>query len=263
MLTQDENIVDLKIAVQYRVSNPGDFLFNVKDPEVTLRQATESAIREVIGKNEMDFILGEGRIVIRDNAHQLIQEILDGYAAGLLITSVNLQDAQPPEQVQDAFADAVKAREDFERLKNEAEAYSNAIIPQSRGVAARTLEEAEAYKEQVIARAEGEATRFEQVLSEYKQAPEVTRKRLYLESMESVLSNSSKVMLDVQGGNNLLYLPLDRIMERRAPEQNNSSNTASSSDSRSSGMTSAPAPQLRPNRFENEFDDTLRDGGVR
>jgi membrane protease subunit HflK len=223
MLTQDENIVDVKLAVQYKVKSASDFLFNVNEPEVTLRQATESAIREIIGKNEMDFILKEGRTEITAQSRELIQDILDRYKSGLQVTSVNLQDAQPPEPVQDAFADAVKAREDSERVKNEAETYSNDIIPRARGNAARQLAEAEAYKEKVIAEAKGEASRFEQVFAEYRKAPEVTRKRLYLESMESVLGNSSKVMVDVKSGNNIIYLPLDRMSGRNPLDMSNTS----------------------------------------
>jgi membrane protease subunit HflK len=218
MLTQDENIVDIQLAVQYKVKNAGDYLFNVKDPDITLRQATESAVREIIGKNKMDFVLTQGRSEIANRVHKLIQEILDRYQAGLQITSVNMQDAQPPEQVQAAFDDAVKAREDNVRQKNEAEAYANDIIPRAQGQAARKLEEANAYKEQVIAEANGEASRFDQIYTAYKKAPEVTRKRLYLESLESVLGNSSKVMVDVKGSNNLLYLPLDKIINQKTPD---------------------------------------------
>jgi membrane protease subunit HflK len=217
MLTQDENIVDIHLAVQYKIKSASDYLFNTKDPDITLRQATESALREIIGKNKMDFVLTEGRTEIASKVAALIQTILDRYETGLLVTSVNMQDAQPPEPVQAAFDDAVKAREDNERLKNEAQAYANDILPRARGKAARQLEEANAYKEQVIAEANGETSRFLQVLAEYTKAPEVTRKRLYLESVEQVLSNTSKVMVDVEGGNNLLYLPLDRIMQGRMP----------------------------------------------
>jgi membrane protease subunit HflK len=214
MLTQDENIVDVRLAVQYKVKSASDFLFNVKDPEITLHQLIESTIREIIGKSNMDFILTGGRAEITALAQQQIQDVMDRYGTGLLITSVNMQDAQPPEQVQEAFADAVKAQGDQERVINEAQAYANDILPKARGNAARQLSEANAYKEQAIAKATGEAARFEKVLIEYKDAPLVTRKRLYLETVESVLSNSSKVMVDVKGGNNILYLPLDRIIER-------------------------------------------------
>ncbi len=211
MLTQDENIVDVKLAVQYKVKSASDFLFKVRDPEVTLRQAVESAIREIVGKNDMDFILNE-RAAITAQAKEVAQDIVDRYETGLIITTLNMQDAQPPEQVQDAFADAVKAQGDQARVINEAEAYSNDIIPRARGKAARQLAEANAYKEQVIAESTGEASRFSQVLAAYKKAPKVTRKRLYIEAVESVLANTSKVLVDVKGGGNLLYLPLDKMM---------------------------------------------------
>lgn len=219
MLTQDENIVDIKFAVQYRVSDAKDYLFQVRDPDSTLRQATESAVREVIGKARMDFVLTEGQSDIADRVKKLLQTILDTYKTGLLVTSVNLQSAQPPAEVKGAFDDAIKSREDQQRLINEAKAYSNDIIPKARGNAARQLEEANGYKARVSAQAEGEASRFEQLLTEYKAAPEVTRKRLYLETVQSVLQNTSKVMVDVDGGNNLLYLPLDRIMSGSSGSQ--------------------------------------------
>ncbi len=212
MLTQDENIVDVNFAVQYRIKEARDYLFNMRSPDETLREATESAVREIVGKSKMDFVLTEGRSEMVQSAEVLIQEILDRYGSGLQVTSVNMQDAQPPEQVQAAFSDAVKAREDEQRLKNEAEAYSNDILPKARGAGARMFEEATAYKSKVVAEAEGQASRFLQVLTEYQKAPIVTRERLYLDAMEAVLNNSSKVMLDVEGGGNLLYLPLDRMM---------------------------------------------------
>jgi len=212
MLTQDENIVDVNFAVQYRIKNAQDYLFNLRSPDETLREATESAVREIVGKSKMDFVLTEGRSDMVQSAEILIQEILDRYGSGLQVTSVNMQDAQPPEQVQAAFSDAVKAREDEQRLKNEAEAYANDILPKARGAGARMNEEATAYKSKVVAEAEGQASRFLQVLAEYKKAPEVTRERLYLDAMEAVLNSSSKVMLDVEGSGNLLYLPLDRMM---------------------------------------------------
>ncbi|MFQ5488880.1 MAG: FtsH protease activity modulator HflK, partial [Gammaproteobacteria bacterium] len=213
MLTQDENIIDIQVAVQYKIKDAKDYLFNLRDPDLTLHEASESAIREVIGKSSMDFVLTEGRSEIVARTQQLTQEILDRYQSGLLITSVNMQDAQPPEEVQDAFNDAIKAREDEQRLKNEAEAYSNDVLPKARGKAARMLEEANAYKSKVVSRAEGEASRFIQLLVEYGKAPGVTRERLYLDAIEEVLRRSSKVMLDMKGGNNLLYLPLDRLMQ--------------------------------------------------
>jgi membrane protease subunit HflK len=217
MLTQDENIVDVKFTVQYQVKDARDYLFNVRDPDQTLREATESAVREIIGQSEMDFVITGGRSEVVERVKVLVQEILDRYRAGLTVVNLNMQDAQAPEQVQGAFADAVKAREDEQRLKNEAEAYSNDVLPRARGAAARLIEEANAYREQVIAQAEGETARFLSVLVQYEKAPAVTRKRLYLESMESVLSQSSKVMVDTKGGNNLLYLPLDKLMQRDLP----------------------------------------------
>jgi membrane protease subunit HflK len=217
MLTQDENIVDVRLNVQYQIQDPRNYLFNVVDPQETLRQVMESAAREAIGKSTMDFVLTEGRSDIVADIKSLSQEILDRYGTGLSITNVNLQDAQPPDEVQAAFADAIKAREDEQRFKNEAEAYRNEVIPRARGQAARRLEESSAYKDQIVAKAEGEASRFEQLLGEYQKAPEVTRQRLYLETMESVLGRTNKVILTGEGGNNsLFYLPLDKLINQRS-----------------------------------------------
>ena len=215
MLTQDENIVDIQFAVQYKVSNSKEYVFNVRDPDTTLRQVTETAMREVVGKNNMDFVIKDGRLEVATRTKDLMKAILDSYKIGLVVTNVNMQNAQPPEQVQHAFSDAVKAREDKERLVNEAEAYSNDILPRARGKAARMGQEAAAYRDEIIAKANGETARFLKVLKEYKRAPVVTRERLYLESMESVLGNSNKVMVDVKKGNNLMYLPLDRLQSRQ------------------------------------------------
>lgn len=214
MLTQDENIISVAMAVQYRVKDARDYLFQVRDPDTTLREVTESALRQVVGQSKLDFVLTEGRSEVVLRTETLMQEILDLYRTGLQLTSVALQDAQPPEQVQGAFEDAIKAREDEQRLKNEAEAYSNEIIPIARGKAARQLEEANAYKDQVVAQAEGEAKRFEQLMLEYQRAPGVTRQRLYLDAIESVLNESSTVMVDLEDSNSLMYLPLDRILQR-------------------------------------------------
>lgn len=214
MLTQDENIVDIRLAVQYQVKDPQAYLFNVRDPDLTLRQVIESATREAVGKSTMDFVLTEGRAEIVAQVRRLGQEVLDQYGAGLQLITVNLQDAQPPEEVQPAFAEAIRAREDEQRLINEAQAYANEIIPKARGQAARRLEEAEAYREEITAQAEGEASRFTQLLTEYLKAPVVTRERLYLETIQLVLANASKVLVDVEGGNNLFYLPLDKFMRQ-------------------------------------------------
>ncbi|NOR43544.1 MAG: FtsH protease activity modulator HflK [Gammaproteobacteria bacterium] len=216
MLTQDENIVDVLGTVQYQIDSAEKYLFNVRNPEISLSQVTESALRQSIGRSKMDYVITEGRGEIAIQVRGLIQEIVNGYQTGLIIFKVNIQNAKPPEQVKDAFDDVTQAREDEERFKNEAEAYRNEVIPKARGASARMREEAEAYKNEVIARAEGEATRFNQLLKEYKKAPAITRDRLYIDMMESVLSNSSKVMVDVEGGNNLLYLPLDKLMERES-----------------------------------------------
>jgi membrane protease subunit HflK len=211
MLTKDENIVDVRLAVQYQVKNAKDYIFKLLNPTATLKQVTESAERGVIGHSTMDFVLTEGRSEIVAEIRAEIQKVMDSYESGVLITTVNLQDAQPPEQVQGAFEDAIKAREDEQRFINEAQAYSNEVIPVARGAASRKVQEAEAYKEKAIAQATGEVSRFSQLLTEYKKAPQVTRQRMYLESMEQVLGNTSTVMVDVKGGNNLLYLPLDKL----------------------------------------------------
>jgi membrane protease subunit HflK len=250
MLTQDENIVDVQFAVQYQVKDAQSYLFNVRDPDETLREATESAVREIIGKSEMDFVITGGRSEVVTRAQELIQEILDQYETGLLVTQLTMQDAQAPQQVQGAFADAVKAREDEQRLKNEAEAYANDVLPKARGRAARLIEEANAYKEQVIAEAEGETSRFLSVLAEYRKAPKVTRERLYIDTLEKVLHKSSKVLVDTKGSNNLLYLPLDKLMER------SSSSTAGAPPSKN---YEAERPELNTQTNNTTQTRTLRD----
>ena len=217
MLTKDENIVDVRLAVQYQVKDAKEYVFNVYDPASTLKQVTESVERGVIGHSDMDFVLTEGRSEIVLAIKSEIQSVMDFYKTGILITSVNLQDAQPPEQVQGSFEDAIKAREDKQRLINEAEAYSNDVVPKSRGAASRIVQEAEAYKERVIAQADGDVSRFSQLLTEYKKAPAVTKERMYIEAMESVLGRSNNILVDVKGGNNVLYLPLDKL-NNKPPE---------------------------------------------
>ena len=214
MLTQDENIVDLEGSVQYQVADATSYLFNTRLPELALTQATESAIRQSIGRTKMDYVITEGRGQISVQVKDLIQTIVDTYGTGMHVIKVNIQHARPPEAVKDAFDDVTQSREDEERLKNEAETYANGVIPKARGNAARIREEAGAYKSEVVANAEGEAKRFTQLLAAYEKAPNVTRERLYLDMMESVLNKSSKVMLDVTGSNNLLYLPLDKLMSQ-------------------------------------------------
>ncbi len=213
MLTDDENIINIQFAVQYILKDPVDYVFNNRGPDEAVMQVAETAIREIVGKSRMDFVLYEGREQIAVKAAELMQAILDRYETGILISKVTMQNAQPPEQVQAAFDDAVKAGQDRERQKNEGQAYANDVIPKARGTAARLLQEAEGYKQRLIAMAEGDASRFRQLNSEYAKAPEVTRNRLYLETMQQVYANTSKVMVDAKGQGNLLYLPLDKLMQ--------------------------------------------------
>ena len=219
MLTKDENIVDVTVSAQYRIANLKDFVLNVKDPESSLRQATESALRHVVGDNTLDQTLTVGRQDIAMRVAERLQNYLDIYKTGLNVQQVNIEKTDPPAAVKDAFDDVVAAREDKERLQNEAERYALSIVPEARGQAQARIQDAEGYKKQVVANAEGEVVRFDKLLEEYRKAPEVTRDRLYIDAMQSVLSNSTKIMIDVEGGNNLLYLPLDKIMEQNKKEE--------------------------------------------
>lgn len=221
MLTQDENIVDIESSVQYTITDAEKYLFNVREPQSSLSQITESALRQVIGQSQMDFLMTEGRSKVSADIELITQEIADSYGMGVLIEKVNLQGANPPAEVLDAFQDVTQAREDQVRSVNEAEAYRNDVLPKARGQAARMREEADGYKQSVTARADGDAQRFNKLLTEYNKAPDVTRDRIYLDSVESVLSNTTKVMVDVKG-NNVMYLPLDKIINR----VNNTENTA-------------------------------------
>lgn len=216
MLTKDENIVEASIAVQYQVKDARDFLFNVRDAELTLGLASASAMREVVASYTMDYLLREGREEVAVQTKNLVQKILDDYGTGLLVTTVNVQDIQPPEDVQPFFEDAIKAREDKERKINEAQAYANEVVPRAEGDAARVLAEANAYKAEVIERAQGDASRFNALLVEYKKAPEVTRDRLFIESIQQVLQSSSKVLLDDKQSNTMMYLPLDQLRSQGA-----------------------------------------------
>ncbi len=213
MLTGDENIIDIQFAVQYTLKDPLDYLFNNKRPDDTVLQAAESSFREVVGASKMDFVLYEGREQVANEAQKLIQSILDRYKTGIAISRVTMQNAQPPEQVQAAFDDAVKAKQDLERQKSEGQAYFNDVVPKARGAASRLTEEAQGYRQRVLANAEGEASRFKQVLVEYNKAPQVTRDRMYIETVQQIMSNTSKILLDAKGSGNLLYLPLDKIMQ--------------------------------------------------
>lgn len=243
MLTEDESIVELPITVQFNVSDVRAYVLNVKDPEVSLRHATDSAVRHVIGSTELNQVLSEGRQAIAAEVKQRLQTYMDSYGAGIQVINVNIQEARPPEEVRSAFDDVIKAKEDEARLKNQAQAYANGIIPEARGRSQRLIEEAEAYKAEVVARAEGETDRFENLLTEYKRAPEVTRQRLYLETMESVMKNSSKVMVDVEGGNNMLYLPLDRMGSRSSMVEPQTQ--TDSFNSRTTQTLESPKPLVR------------------
>jgi membrane protease subunit HflK len=213
MLTDDENIINIQFAVQWFLKDPQEYLFNNRSPEDTVLHAAETAMREVVGKSKMDFALYEGREQVAAHASKIMQEILDRYRTGIVVSKLSLQNVQPPEQVQAAFDDAVKAGQDRDRQVNEGQAYANDVIPRARGAASRLLEEANGYKSRVVANAEGEASRFKQVLVEYNKAPEVTRQRMYLDTVQQVLSSTSKIMIDARGSGNLLYLPLDKLMQ--------------------------------------------------
>jgi membrane protease subunit HflK len=232
MLTTDENIVNVSMDVQYLIQDPVKFVTVVRDPEMSLDHAAESAIRHVVGGTTMDRVLTQGRADVSAEVRDRLQRYMDTYDSGIMISQVTVRNAQPPDAVQGAFDDVIKAREDEQRVQNEALAYANRVIPVARGEAQRIIEQANAYRDQVIARADGEASRFEQLLAEYEKAPEVTRERLYIDAMQSVMSNSSKVLIDVEGGNNMFYVPLDKIMEQ-------------SEASRAAGTAQLTAQQLR------------------
>jgi membrane protease subunit HflK len=219
MLTRDENLVRIPMTVQYNVSDVEAFVLKVRDPEFSLREATDSALRHVVGSSTLNNTLGEGRQQIADEVKLRLQNYLDSYGTGIQIIEINIQEAQPPAEVADAFDDVVKAVEDEQRAKELAQAYANSIIPEARGRAQRMLEEAEAYKARVVAEAEGQARRFSDLLAEYEKAPEVTRERLYLDAVQQVMQNTSKVMVTSEGGNNILYLPLDQMASRSSAAQ--------------------------------------------
>ena len=221
MLTQDENIVEVSMSVQYVISDPRDFVLQVRDPEVSLQHAAQSALRHVVGDTTMDLVLTEGRAAIGFEVRDRLQQYLNDYTTGIQVSKINIDESKPPAQVQGAFDDVIKAREDEERVKNEAQSYANGIVPEARGGAQRMLEESNAYRDQVIARADGEAQRFNQLLAEYRKAPEVTRERLYIDSVQSVYANTNKVMVDVDGGNNVLYLPLDKMVPNAGQPRSN------------------------------------------
>ena len=214
MLTTDENIIDIVVTVQYRIDDPVKYVIAVQDPERSLDNAAESAIRHVVGGNFMDQILTEGRPIVAADVHERLQNYMDLYNTGIFVNQVNVAEVIPPEAVRPAFEDVIEAREDEQRAQNQAQQYANRVIPEARGEAQRQIEQANAYKEEVIARAEGDASRFDQLLLEYQKAPAVTRQRMYIDSIQDVMTASSKIMIDVEGGNNMLYVPLDKILEQ-------------------------------------------------
>lgn len=218
MLTDDENIIDIQFAVQYRLKNATDWVFNNREQEETVKQVAETAIREIVGKNKMDFVLYEGREKIAFDTNGLMQQILDRYRTGVMVTNVTMQAVQPPEQVQASFDDAVKAGQDRERQKNEGQAYANDVVPRARGAASRLLQESEGYRSRVIANAEGEASRFTKILAEYQKAPSVTRDRMYIEVMQQIFASTTKVMIDTKANNSMIYLPLDKLIAQTAAE---------------------------------------------
>lgn len=267
MLTDDANIIDIQFAVQYRLkadSNAAaDYLFNNKGTPDVVLQAAETAMREIVGKSKMDYVLYEGKEQMAKDAEKLIQSILDRYKTGIDVVNVTLQNVQPPESVQAAFDDAVKAAQDRERQKNEGQSYANNVIPQARGAAARLLLEADGYRQKVIASAEGETNRFKQVLTEYSKAPQVTRDRIYIDTMQQIYTNSSKVMVDLHNGSQLLYLPLDKLIQQvsadagaAAPAQADNSRVAGAA----AGAVIEPAPSATDQRSR---DTRNRDREVR
>ncbi|MBA6411620.1 FtsH protease activity modulator HflK [Parahaliea sp. F7430] len=255
MLTKDENIVEMRMSVQYVIDDPSKFVLKVRSPENSLQHAAQSAIRHVVGDTRMDLVLTEGREQIGIEVHQRLQRYLDMYETGIHVSKVNVDESKPPSQVQAAFDDVIKAREDEERLKNEAQAYANGIVPEARGRAQRQVEESNAYKEQVIANAQGEAERFTKLLTEYRKAPEVTRERLYLDAVQNVFTNATKVMVDVEGGNNVMYLPLDKMTEHAATKSTTRGQRVDSSNIRE--LTNAVVEQLR----RDESNSSSRRGG--
>ncbi|SNY52777.1 protease FtsH subunit HflK [Arsukibacterium tuosuense] len=251
MLTQDQNLVRVTFEVQYRIYNARDYLFSVVDADRSLGEATDAALRFVIGHSIMDDVLTRGREVVRQNTRQELETVIEPYNMGLTLVDVNFRDARPPEEVRDAFDDAIKAQEDQERFVQEAQAYAREIEPRARGQVNRVMQEAEAYKQQIVLKAQGEVARFEQLLPEYLAAPKVTRDRLYLETMESVYSNTSKVVVDVKNGNNIMYLPLDKLMNQ------------SGSNSGSSSANPMPLPARSTDNTTPRQQDTLRSSTTR
>ena len=244
MLTEDENIIEVPLTVQYKINDLQSFVLNVEDPEASLQHATDSAVRHVVGSTAMDQVLTEGREAMASEVKDRLQRFLDNYGTGIVVTQVNLQSAAAPREVQEAFDDVIRAREDEQREKNQAESYANGVIPEARGQAQRMLEEASGYRDAVISRAQGEADRFTKLVTEYRKAPDVTRQRLYLETMQEVMGNTSKVLVTGKDGqSNLLYLPLDKMINGRSAATDTASPTSASA---ASTQTTRVPPELDP-----------------
>ncbi len=248
MLTEDENIIDIQFAVQYRLKSAADWVFNNRNQEEMVKQVAETAMREIVGKNKMDFVLYEGREKVAFDTSELMQKILDSYNSGAQISTVTMQGVQPPEQVQAAFDDAVRAGQDRERQKNEGQAYANEVIPKARGAAARLMQESEAYRSRVTASAEGDASRFKQVMAEYQKAPGVTRDRLYLDTMQQIFANTTKVMVDTKSGNNLIYLPLDKLISQTGAGESGAARTTPSGNTVAGPATDTSSQSLDAQR---------------
>lgn len=262
MLTTDENIIDIAVTVQYLIEDPVNYVIAVQDPERSLDNAAESAIRHEVGSNFMDQILTTGRAAMADAVQDRLQNYMDNYQTGIRVSQVNVVDAQPPDAVRPAFDDVIRAREDEQRAQNQAQQYANRVIPEARGEAQRQIEQANAYKEEVIAMAEGDASRFEQLLAEYQKAPGVTRERMYIDSLQDVMTASSKIMVDVEGGNNLLYLPLDQLMQQGASSLpgRNSNNTQELRDLANQLAPYLPAPSNNNSVNSSRLNDRGRGG---
>ncbi|MBK1726372.1 FtsH protease activity modulator HflK [Halorhodospira neutriphila] len=258
MITRDENIADVRIAAQYRVSDPARYLYNFRMPERSLKQVAESAVREVIGKRELDFVLTEGRTEVAQRTRELLQQVMNEYRTGLEVVEVAVQDIQPPEEVQPAFEDAIRAREDKQRKINQARAYAEELLPRARGQAARIVEQAKGYRERTVSRARGDAQRFEALLAEYRESPAVMRQRLYLETMEEVLGRVSKITLDSQSSQSLMYLPLDRLLERQKSSDSLQPNRTGSQQN--PGVSGSSRDAITPTQRARE---ALRERGER
>ncbi|MEQ8516711.1 MAG: FtsH protease activity modulator HflK [Chromatocurvus sp.] len=258
MLTQDENIVEVQASVQYVIDDVKSYVLNVRSPEASLNQAAQSALRHVVGGMSMDLILTQGRARVASEMQERLQAYTTAYGTGIRVSTINVDESKPPSQVQGAFDDVIKAREDEERVKSEAQSYANGIVPEARGRAQRQIEEASAYREQVVANATGEASRFDQLLTAYRVAPEVTRERLYIDAVQDVMSRTNKVMVDVEGGNNIMYLPLDKLAERSASGGSQGRSMATDA-SRIRELTDAVTEQLRRDAAAEQS----RRGGVR